>query len=298
MGRRALINLVLAGLVTVLAAGLWLWPGKTPPQPPNPPLVARAPGAIQHIQIEAHGRGLQLMRDKRCGWRLTEPAAACADTARVAAVLDLAAKRAERRFAADTIAAAVTGLDRPALTIRFGRGPRICVGGAGPTPGSRYLRVGADVLLVNAPRLTGLARGWSHWIDPALVARGRRLITLILPSYRLQRQADGGWRITPENTARRAADARATIAAWQNIRALAVVPANVKRAPIGNIELKFAHAGPRRLELIERDPNLILRDPALGVDYHLAGNRVAPLLDLRHPQAIERGEQRGAPVRR
>ena len=127
-----------------------------------------------------------------------------------------------------------------------------------------------------------LAWHWTDWLDRALVPEGHALRRIVLPNYTLEYHEATGWQVQPENRRAQGAGA-ATAAAWRRAAALAIVPADRSRERLARVTLVFADASRQVFDIIERGPNLVLRREALGVDYHLAGNRIGPLLKLVHP---------------
>jgi hypothetical protein len=279
---RILFNTLLALAAIGLAAGLWLARGPAPP-PALPTLSSIAPNAIDHITVR-HGSELIVL--ERGGpdrpWRLVSPVKARPDPTQVAILLALARTQATHAYPLQVIADRTTGLSKMPLTVRFNDEAPVRLGAAGPEPDSRYVATAYRLLLARLPDTRSLTRSWSHWIDPALVAPNTRLTRLVLPDFTLTRDTAGLWHASPIHQ-RSDAAARATISAWKRVKALTVVPADRSRKRIARITMDFADAKPRHLDVIERNPNLILRDPRLQVDYHLAGNRVPPLLELEHP---------------
>ncbi|MES1954293.1 hypothetical protein SAHY_06913 [Salinisphaera hydrothermalis EPR70] len=283
--RRALLIVVLLLALVALGGGLW-WSYRTPPSPPSashPPVSPLAAADVTRIRVR-HGSDLVMIQRKnpQAPWHLTAPVHAPVDPPHLEAMLTLLGKPAERRYAPDAIADTTTGLKSPTLVVQFNQHAPIDIGGRGPSRGSRYVRTPHDLLLANLPDLTGLHWSWTHWISPALVPPHRQLEKLVLPHFTLDRDKQGAWQAQPRGQ-RSAAAVAATMQAWQRARALTVVPADESRQRLARVTLVFRHGPPRHLDIIERDPNLILRDPALDVDYHLAGNRIGPLLEIRHP---------------
>lgn len=282
--RALLIGLLLLALAALVAA-LW-WSYRAPSGPasaPPPRISALKPAEIMRIRVRHGSDQIVIQRSgPDAPWHLTAPVDAPVDGPHLQAVLSLLETRARRRYVPGAIDETTTGLESPMLVVQFNARAPINIGGPGPAPGSRYVRTPHDLLLAVLPDLSGLQWRWTHWISPALVPRHRRLKKLVLPHFTLERDGHGGWRAQPADR-RSAAAVAATAAAWQRARALTVVPADASRRRLARVTLVFAHGPPRHLDIIERGPNLILRDPKLGVDYHLAGNRIAPLLAIKHP---------------
>lgn len=291
--RRALvIGLLLLALIGLTIA-LW-WSYRAPPGPgtAKPPRISElAPAEVTRIRVRHEAEQIVIQRNTPdAPWHLTAPVEAPIDGPHLKAILSLLDQRARRRYAPGAIDTATTGLKAPTLVVQFNQQAPIDIGARGPSQGSRYVRTPHALLLAALPALAGLQWSWPHWISPALVPAHCHLKKLVLPHFTLARDPNGdqnghkngNWHAQPTGQRSNAAVA-ATLRAWRHARALTVVPADQSRQRVARITLLFEHGAPRHLDIIERNPNLILRDPARGVDYHLAGNRVPPLLELRHP---------------
>lgn len=279
--RRSLIIGLLLLAIAALGLGLWLSYRPTPAPSAPPTISDLMPAQIEHIRVR-HGSDLIEIERSETGWQLSAPVQAPVDTPHLEAILSLLNHPARQSYAPGAIDETKTGLAEHPLVVNFGQSGPIRIGGAGPSRGSRYVATPHALLLADLPDLGGLQWGWTHWISPALVPPHRQLEKLVLPHFTLARGDQGQWQAQPSGQRSDAAVAT-TVAAWQRGRALAITPADQSRQRVARITLGFAHGAPRYFDIIERDPNLILRDPRLGVDYHLAGNRIAPLLEIRHP---------------
>jgi len=281
--RRWLVNTLLA--LAALGIGLALWLTRQSPAPPPvaTPVIATPASELRRIVVRHASTQITLEREHAGQpWQMVAPRKARPDPVHIASLLQLASATAQHRYALGSIPDATTGLGQSALVLGVNHQAPVRLGGAGPTAGSRYVATPHAVLLVDLPELGHLDGDWTDWVDPRLVAPGAQLTRLVLPDFTLTLDNNQQWQASPVGQRSRDA-AQTTVATWQRAKALAVVPANHKRERIARITLGFVDAPTRHLDVIERQPNLILRDPQLDVDYHLAGNRVAPLLDLEHP---------------
>lgn len=285
MHRRTQLNLALVAAAGLLTAALWL----TQPEPPAAPeaLLDIAREDIQRIEIHPGGdtRAVVLVR-RPGGWRLASPVKARANENRIDMLLEIAALAPQRRYAASAVDAEQAGLARPVAAIRFNDAPALTIGAYAPTttgPSKRYVRIGDTVALAPIPNAGLLDLPWPQWIDPHLLAPDGQLTALHLPAMTLTRAATGGWRVRPASRDRGADAAQFTVDAWRHARALSITAAKNDVPAMAAIELVFAHGRTRRLEVVARRPQLILRDPKLGIAYHLSAGMAAPLLDMRHP---------------
>ncbi|MES1924601.1 hypothetical protein [Salinisphaera sp. T31B1] len=286
--KRIVFNLLLFAGLVALCSALWLMRAPKPSPPPS--VTGLASAAITDITVNTPDDVIALARDRDgARWRLSAPVRARVDANRVAALLAFADAVPERRMARDAVAETVSGMDDPSLVLRFNDQAPIAIGAEGPRPGTRYVRTAHALLLVAVGELADQPLGWTHWLAPGLIGRDEQLTRLILPRLTLIRSGTGGWQVAPADVDRGADYAQATIDAWHHSRALGVEPMDASRERIARITLNFADRPARYLDLIERRPELILRDADLGVDYHLAAVQAGPLLDMDHPDLLRQG---------
>jgi len=278
---------VLVACLIGLGAALWL---TRTPEPAAPAAVSSVPAsAIEHITVHTRSEVIELARANHADrWQLTVPAHARADSDRVSALLELAARVPQRRLALDAVDDATTGLDNPELVLRFNDEAPIAIGGEGPLPDTRYVRTAHALLVVAPGHLQNLPLGWTHWVAPSPIAPDANLARITLPRLTLTRSDTGGWQVVPAGADRGADYAQATVNAWLHSRALAVEPADASRARQARITLVFADEHKRQLDMIARAPELVLRDNDLGVDYIFAASQAGPLVDMHHPDLLRR----------
>lgn len=286
--RLAFIGVLMAALIA-FGGALWL---TRAPKTIAPAAVSSIPvPRIHHVTIQTRDAVVELARpgdgDVNGGqWQLETPVSARADADRVSTLLQLAARIPQRRLAPDAVDDATTGLDDPALVVRFNDEAPIAIGGEGPLPGTRYVRTAHALLVVSARTLGDLPPGWTHWLSPSPIAADAALGRITLPRLTLTRSDNGGWQVAPIDADRGADYAQATVDAWHQSRAFAVEPADASRARESRITLVFVDGHKQQLDVIARSPELILRNTDLGVDYILAASRAGPLLDMHHPDLL------------
>lgn len=292
MRARIIFNLVLVAGAIALAV-LW-WATRPAPEQAPKTISSVAFDAVARMEVHTADNVIVLARDNDGDWRLRQPIEARADPAHVAALKQLASATPTRELERDAIDAGTTGVDDPWLTVRFGGEAPISVGHEGPAPGSHYVRTAHALLLASLPDLASQSLDWTRWIAPRLIDPDAKLTKLTLPHLTLTQAETGGWRVQPVSADRGADYAQATVDAWRHARALAIEPADAGQERIARVTLGFAGGDARHLDVISRSPELVLRDVARGLDYHLAANQAAPLLEMRHPDTLGRG--RAAPL--
>lgn len=281
MRRRPLLNLILAGLVVALAALLWLsQPGTAPPQP----ILSFGNTPITHIAIAFPGQDptIRLERSDH-GWRLRAPVHAQARAAAVDQILRLAERESKHRMPlAEVNDLDALGLEPPIVRVTF-NDKTVALGATEPIHDRRYARVGDTVHLITTPNMGVLNADYSDLVSWRLLPKGSTIQRLVLPTATITPTGDGGWRVAASDEPVGANAAGRTVALWKRARAMFVQPAGDENAQ-GQVRIDTAQHGTLVFEILSRDPQLLLRRPDLGVTFHVAGNRVAPLLDLQHPK--------------
>lgn len=291
---RTLLNLLLLAAAAMLGAALWLDRRAEPPPEPLTPLSA---GEIAAMRVEYPGSPAIALKRTDAGWRLTSPVEGRAEGSEVRRILRLAGTEVRREYPAGEIEAAGAGLAEPPYTVVFtddeGGKVRIALGDETPLESGRYARVGDTVYLIPEPDIRALDAEFSDLVARDLLAGDAELVKIELPDATLTRAETGGWKVTPEDADRGADAAQKTVDAWRNARALWMKPASGSKPGAGSTEaeagsaearvrLHLADGTARELTVVGRKPQLILRDPALNVDYHVAADRAGPLLDMAH----------------
>lgn len=293
------LNLALAVIAIALATFLWFTRSQ-PPSPPRP-LLDIAPQAIDRIEIRVADAAESIVLAHTQGrWRMAAPVAARANEDRIDNLLAITQIAPTQRYAASDLAGKDTGLAQPSATVQFNNDPTLVIGSRAPLATGRdrrYVRLGDTVALAAIPHAGLLDMGWAQWIDPHLLADDAQLQQLMLPEITLHRSDTGGWRVTPPSRDQGADAAQATVSAWRHALALSMTPATSKAAK-ATVKLEFADGHSRLFDVITRTPQLILRDPELGIAYHLPGIQAAALLDMHHAAFTQPNEQTNNPRQR
>lgn len=297
---RTLLNLLLLAAAAMLGAALWL---DRRTEPPPEPLTPLSRDEITKVRVSRPGAPAIVLERAGTGWRLTSPVEGRAEDGEVRRILRLAETEVRREYPAGEIDPAEAGLDEPSHTVVFtddgGGRTRIALGDETPLESGRYVRVGDAVRLIPEPDIRALDAEFSDLVARELLPGDAELAKIELPDVTLTRTETGGWKVTPESADRGADAAQKTVDAWRNARALWVKPASGSKPGAASTEAEAGSAEAhvrlhptdgtvRELTLVGRKPQLILRDPALGVDYYVAADRAGPLLDMRHDSAVDR----------
>lgn len=280
--RRLLLNLALLLAVAGLGAFVFF------PRPPTaPPGVAVAPAvdtaAVRHIRIQRRDRPPLTFARTGGVWRLTAPIEARANPLLMRALLELPRQRSRRRYATSGLRLARYGLAPPQASVYFGD-ERIDLGKDNPLDQRRYVRYDGGLYLI-ADRLGGLPQSpAANWVSLALLPPDARIVDLQLPTLRVRAQRPAGWTLQPAPAHYSADQVAALLRAWQHATALRLTAATGPPATVrGEIRITFADGTRRRLQIVATQPELVLRAPAPGLDYHLPAAAAGRLLQLPAP---------------
>jgi hypothetical protein len=279
---RTKLNLALLAAVFALAVIALYRPGLEHPAPP-PTLTALKPDAVHRITLERRGAGrIVLVRDEHGHWSLRAPITAPASRFQVDAILRLAKMQSARREPIKTVDPAALGLAKPAVTVSLNDTP-IAFGKRAPLGNRRYVRVGDTVHLIPDITYYHLVGAYPTFVDRRLLPEGAHITSLTLPGIALTRH-DGHWRLKPRPQ-HYSADAPNRLAeAWRGARAVAI---SAHDAPMKGDEVRVGLDGapkPIRFVVLQRQPDLILGRPALGLTYRLPAGAADSLLHLPQSQ--------------
>lgn len=276
---RVLLNLVLLGVVLVLAAVLYFG-GED--EDVDPPLTALSPAAIESITL-AQTQGATLRLQKRDGrWQLIEPVQTPAEAAQAERLAALATTPVRSRLDDAGLDLAALGLAPPRFTLALDD-QRLEFGMTEPLSGRRYVRRDGEVLLIDDPAGELVDGDYADLVARRLLPPGKTLVGIQTPAMQLQRDAEGSW-TSVQQPAAPAEQLRATADAWAAAEALWTdrADAGAEGEAEGEGEpviLRFADGSERRLLVLDREPQLVLADPQIGVRYTLAGDLAAKLLE-------------------
>ena len=278
---RTKLNLALLAAVLALAAIAVYRPGLERPNLP-PALTTLKPDAIHQITLERRGAGrIVLVRDRNGHWALRAPVAAPASRFQVDAILRLASMRTLRQEALEATDPVALGLAKPEVTVTLDD-TRIAFGSRAPLGNRRYVQVGDTVHLIPDITYYHLVGAYPTFVARRLLPQDARIASLALPSVMLDRH-EGHWRLEPPPK-HYSADAPNRLAeAWHNARAIAV---SAHAGAMNGEEVRIGLGNspkPIRFLVLQRQPDLILGRPALGIVYRLPAEAAGTLLSLPQP---------------
>lgn len=218
MGRRAVLNLVLAAVVAGLA-----WLTFAPPEPGDSQDASLAvtsldAAAIRRIEIRAGSRPAMRLAREAGGWMLESPRAGRADPLRVQALLGLATARSRSGFRAAGNDLGQFGLAPPRATVTFDDAV-VAVGDTDPVASLRYVLARDQVHLLEDRWFSQIFGEAVAWLDPRLLSGVTALGAIRIPGAHWTWR-DGQWHRQPPGPGAQAGAALAK--AWRDASALAV----------------------------------------------------------------------------
>lgn len=280
MSPRSLVNLTLLMVVAALVLVTVLEPGIEKPSQPKP-LDGLEPDVITLVRIERAGRDPLLFERREGQWWISAPLDLPANGHKLRSLLELPRATSLQAFALDDVELTEAGLDQPKAVLQLNQ--RVFTfGGTEPLNGTRYVRLGDRVHLITDRFFHHLIASPAAFVSPYLLPPGARPEVINLPGNRL-RLGDNGWRVEPDRpdlSADRIAD---LVQAWRDAQALAV---RTYQAPPDGTEVRDisvflrGQKRPLRFQLHNQGRDSVFARPEAGVEYQMAPEMAARLLDL------------------
>lgn len=277
---RMYLNLGLLAVVAALGATVYFTQKK---EETGPPLTALKRDAITRIALEHPGKPAIRLEKKDARWVLTEPVQADTDSFEINGILELAEREVKARLDAGVNLADLE-LEPPQYSVTLDD-TRIDLGGVEPMKARRYVRSGDVIGLVDDPPGSTLDADYSELVARALVPETAVLSRIELPGLLLEKNAEGNWS-SPQQGDAPAAQVARLAESWKNARAMwnaaAPAAAATPAAVAATDAVRLTLADGRLIDLVvaERDPQLVLARPDLGVRYTLSKVMVDELFTI------------------
>lgn len=274
MKSRTLLNLVLLAVLAILGVIAYFEPGKV--EPPKTPLTQVDIGKLDTFTLRQGEQTLSFSR-KNGHWWLTEPFAAPANEFRVQQLLEIAKANSDASYPLKTDELAKFALDKPIATLLLGE-TKLIFGGSDPIEMRRYVRIGDTLHLVRDDFSHHLTAGPTEYVDKKLLPEDARIGELVLPAVKAKLGEDGKWSFDPPQEAGNSGIGE-LLHAWQSARAIDVKRPD-KAAAGEKIRIGLAQGEAVEFVVVQREPELLLYRPDLGLQYEIVGESAKRLLSL------------------
>ena len=282
LSRRWIVNgLLILSILLVAYVGYRLdAPPETAAQP-SPTHSGTA--AIERIEIETGTASLSLAREAD-SWTIVEPIHWPANLDSVRRLIGIIDTGDTPPLDAGSADLATLGLDKPVAQVRIGE-IRVRFGSTNNIGARRYTMIDSELFLLDDRQLPFILQGLSGFVDRRLLPPRFGLTALSLPGNELLRDDSGAWRASGGGTvdAQRLADLAGN---WQSLEASRVADIDTAHPVRAGISASLNDGSRHEFLLLSVDPELIIANPELGLQYHFhAGlyNRLISPLDDENP---------------
>lgn len=277
--KRTQLNMGLAAAVLGLAVAVWVSDTK---EEKGEPLTAIAAAELQSIVI-THPDKPEIRLEKRDStWRLVAPVEADTDPFEVSSLVGLASLEVKRSLPVADVDLAELKLDPPHYTITLD-GRTLAFGDTEPIGHRRYIRVDGQVQLVVDPPSAALDADYSDLVARELLPKNARIQRIEVPGLTVRRSDDGiGW--IAEQQPQASADQLAQfVEAWRNARAMWNGLQPEGSGDAGTPVRIVLDGGEIVLRAAQREPQLLIDNPALKVRYTVSRAEADKLFALPAP---------------
>ena len=282
MKSRWLLNLALLLFLIALILLVRYVPGRHQAKV-LPHLTQLAPTAVRSVTLARLNKPvIQLIR-KGHHWQLVAPVQARADRFRLDALLHVATARVHDRFPVSYDDLGKYGLATPLATLTLD-GQAIAFGGTEPLNNLRYVRYQGAVEAIPSFSFDPATIRVHDFFSTRLLEKSDQLAGLLFAHFEL-RYHKGLWSLTPPQPRLTSDAINAFVDQWRYTRALSVTRYH-QEPVVGTITLlirKTPTTAPKPLviDVLSRQPELVLYRPDEGLEYHFPAQVGDQLLQLK-----------------
>jgi hypothetical protein len=277
LSRRMIINFVLIVLIIIFTyVGNRF--GVEPGYQPKPSITGISAADIKSMEIKTADASLLLKRERN-GWIIETPIRWPANNINVERLLDIVNSQTESRLDAAEIDLATLGLDFPRAMLRLDD-TRVLFGTTNNIGERRYTMIDSTVFLLPDIHLPFISQGLTGIVDRRLLPRNLGLTSLRLPGLQFDRNADDSWELgsagdfSPQQIAQ-------LVGNWQGLEASQIKPYKVAGTPQQKILASFENGQNQEFFLMSINPEIIIANPGIGLQYHYSADLYYQLIALR-----------------
>jgi len=274
--RRWLINYVLIVLIVLFTYIGNRFDVETGYQP-KPEVSQLEAADIQSIEVKTADASLALTRDSD-GWNLSAPISWPANNINVERLLDILDSQTESRLDADQIDLSTLGLDFPRAMLRL-NDTRVLFGATNNIGERRYTMIDSTVFLLPDNYLPFITQGLTGLVDRRLLPKKMGLESLHLPGLRFMRGDNGEW--TTDAAEFNNAQIEQLVNNWQELEASRIKLYDARGTPRQKIQATLPDGQIIEFFLMSIDPEIILANPRIGLQYHFGADFYYQLIALR-----------------
>lgn len=275
--RRWIINYVLVVLIVIFTYVGNRFGVQTGYQPQQH-ITGIKPENIESVEIETADTVLALKRDSG-GWMLEAPIRWPANDVNVERLLGIASVETDSRLAANEIDLATLGLKFPKAILRL-NDTEVLFGATNNIGARRYTMVGSTVFLLPDQHLPFITQGLTAMVDRRLLPRTDELTVFKLPGFEISRDHNNNWQLIGADGFEQGQIAT-LVDNWQNLEASRVKLFSANKVPQQKIRVQFADGQNQEFFVMSIDPEIIIANPQIGLQYHFPTDLYYQLISLR-----------------
>jgi hypothetical protein len=275
--RRWIINYVLVVLIVIFTYVGNRFGVQTGYQPQQH-ITGIKPENIESVEIETADTALALKRDNG-GWMLESPIRWPANDVNVERLLTIASVETDSRLAANEIDLATLGLKFPKAILRL-NDTEVLFGATNNIGARRYTMVGSTVFLLPDQHLPFITQGLTAMVDRRLLPRTDELTVFKLPGFEISRADNNTWQLLDANGFEQGQIAT-LVENWQNLEASRVKLFSANKMPQQKIRVLFSDGQSQEFFVMSIDPEIIIANPQIGLQYHFPAELYYQLISLR-----------------
>lgn len=275
--RRWIINYVLVVLIVIFTYVGNRFDVQTGFQPQQH-ITGIKPENIESVEIQTADTTLALKRDNG-GWMLESPIRWPANDVNVERLLTIASVETDSRLAANEIDLATLGLKFPKAILRL-NDTEVLFGATNNIGARRYTMVGSTVFLLPDQHLPFITQGLTAMVDRRLLPRTDELSVFKLPGFEISRDDNNTWQLIGADGFEQGQIAT-LVENWQNLEASRVKLFSADKVPQQKIRILFADGRSQEFFVMSIDPEIIIANPQIGLQYHFPAGLYYQLISLR-----------------
>ena len=275
--RRWIINYVLVILIVIFTYVGNKFDVKTGYQPQQN-VIGLKPENIESVEIQTADKDLAFKRNNG-SWMLESPIRWPANDVNVERLLTIASVETDSRLAANEIDLATLGLKFPKAILRL-NDTEVLFGATNNIGARRYIMVGSTVFLLPDQHLPFITQGLTAMVDRRLLPRTDELTIFKLPGFEISRDDNNTWQLTDANGFDQGQIAT-LVENWQSLEASRVKLFAANKMPQQKIKVMFADGQNQEFFVMSIDPEIIIANPQIGLQYHFPAELYYQLISLR-----------------
>lgn len=289
MQSRWFLNAVLLAIIAVLSTLVFLEPGTE--KKTSAPLLSLSKETLNSVTLQNQ---VALQFEKKEGhWYLVSPFPAPANDVRIGQLLEIVDTVPEAQYPIkpeDNLGQ--FGLEPPNVITLTLNGMTVYFGGTDPIQMHRYVKIGNTLYLVNDHFSHHLTASPADYVDKKLLPENAKVNEIVLPGLKAKLDRNGQW---VQESGNDKLNMNELAHLWSTVRAIEVryKKDNALTGDAVHIGLGEGHKSVVFF-IVQKEPDVVLARPDLGLYYELTGETAQKLLNLHNvtpKTAMQNGKQ-------